>query len=82
LTFRADRIWKGPVSRDIVVYQLGVGFVGHHVLRQGEKYLMFANVLPANDRRLAGVSPDELIALHPSVVWLAAMATQADSRTR
>jgi hypothetical protein len=63
LTFRADRIWKGrPASRDIVVYQLGVGFIGQYIFQQGEKYLMFANVLPANDRRLAGVSPDELIA--------------------
>ena len=63
LTFRADRIWKGqPAGRDIVVYQQGVPFIGVYVFQQGEKYLIFTSVQTANDRRLAGVSPDERIA--------------------
>jgi hypothetical protein len=37
-------------------------FIGLYVFKQGEKYLIFTNVLAASDRRLAGVSRDEPVA--------------------
>jgi hypothetical protein len=60
LTFRADRIWKGrPASRDIVVYQLQPPYVDSFVFQEGVRYLIFAKVLSAGDRRLAGLGPDD-----------------------
>jgi hypothetical protein len=88
LTFRSDRIWKGrPASPDIVVYELGVGFIGQYVFQQGEKYLIFASILAANDRRLAGVSPDEPIAfgIPPSCgspQWPLKLAAELDKIAR
>ena len=57
LTFRADRIWKGPSSHEIVVFQLGRPFVGSFVFRRGTRYLIFANLVGQEDRKLGGI-PD------------------------
>lgn len=58
LTFRTDRIWKGPpASRDIVVYELEPPYVDSFVFQEGVEYLVFAKVLSAGDRRLAGLAP-------------------------
>ena len=60
LTFRADRIWKGhPASRDIVVYELQPPYVESFVFQERGRYLIFAKVMPAGDRRLAGLGPDD-----------------------
>jgi hypothetical protein len=60
LTFQADRIWKGsPPGRQIVVYELGMPFVGSVGLPQGQRYVILAKVLSPEDRDKNGISPDE-----------------------
>ena len=60
LGFRVDRVWKGPVDREISVYQLDTPFVGSYVFRPKPevKYIIFARELSADDRKLR-VKADE-----------------------
>jgi hypothetical protein len=64
LTFRVDRIWKGPNhSRDIVVYVLGpLSVVSGARFEEGKKYFIAASVMSPVDRELNGVGPDEALA--------------------
>jgi hypothetical protein len=58
--FRADRIWKGPRRRDIVVYYLDFRlYVGSYHFQEGDRYLVFARLMSPDERRAAGAPPDE-----------------------
>jgi hypothetical protein len=50
LTFRAERIWKGPTNAAIVIYVIERPYIGAYTFRRGETYLIFATVLSAWDR--------------------------------
>ena len=87
LTFRAGRIWKGPAGRDIVVYELEPPYVESFVFHEGARYLVFAKVLSAGDRRLAGLRPDDpLPFVMPrscgSVPWPLALSAELDKIAR
>jgi hypothetical protein len=87
LTFRADRIWKGAVGRDIVVYELEAPYAESFVFQEGARYLTFAKVLPEGDRRLAGLRPDDpLPFVMPrscgSAPWPLALTTELDKIAR
>jgi hypothetical protein len=53
LSFRVDRVWKGPVGRDIWMYQLDGPSVETYVFRPRPdiKYIIFARELSAEDRK-------------------------------
>ena len=87
LTFRADRIWKGAVGRDIVVYELEAPYVESFVFQEGARYLIFAKVLSASDRRLAGLGPNDPVPfVMPrscgSAPWPLALTTELDKIAR
>ena len=60
LNFRVDRVWKGPVGRDIWIWQLDAPSVDSYVFRpqQDVKYIIFARALSADDRKFR-VKPNE-----------------------
>ena len=62
LTFRADRIWKGPKQSKIVVYVRGGTFIGAFGFQIGDRYLLFAYVLPKDEREAMAVPSEEKIA--------------------
>jgi hypothetical protein len=53
LGFRVDRVWKGPVGREMWIYQLGVPSVETYVFRPrpDARYIIFARTLSADDRK-------------------------------
>jgi hypothetical protein len=53
LSFRVDRVWNGPVGRDIWIYQLDIPFIGSYVFRPRPdiRYIIFARKLSADDRK-------------------------------
>ena len=59
-TFRADRIWKGkPSQPEIVVYVVKPPYIGSYVFRKGERYLIFAHTLSAEERIMVLLPPHE-----------------------
>jgi hypothetical protein len=54
LGFRVDRVWKGPVGREIWIYQLDVPAIETYVFRPGRdiRYIIFARTLSADDRKV------------------------------
>jgi hypothetical protein len=53
LGFRVDRVWKGPVGRDIWIHQLDIPSIESYVFRSQPdiKYIIFARELSADDRK-------------------------------
>jgi hypothetical protein len=60
LGFRVDRVWKGPVSREMWIYQLGSPSVESHEFQPEPeiKYIIFAHQLSSGDRKFR-VKADE-----------------------
>jgi hypothetical protein len=63
LGFRVDRVWKGPVGREMWTYQLGVPAIETYVFRPRPdiRYIIFARTLSADDRKFLNKT-DELTA--------------------
>jgi hypothetical protein len=60
VTFRADRIWKGkPRQTEILVYVVQPPYIGSYVFRKGERYLIFAHALSAEERIMVLLPPHE-----------------------
>jgi hypothetical protein len=60
LTFRADRIWKGkPSQPEILVYVVNSPYIGSYGFRKGERYLIFAHALSADERIMVLLPPHE-----------------------
>ena len=55
LTFEPDRIWKGRPSKRATVWLLGRPHVDSYVFRIGERYLVFAHVVTADERTSNGI---------------------------
>ena len=53
LGFQVDRVWKGPVSREMWIHQLDTPFIDSYVFRPRPdvKYIIFANELSVADRK-------------------------------
>jgi hypothetical protein len=60
LTFEADRIWKGVVKRQVVVYDEPLHrYAGRYVYVVGERYLLFASLLTPDGRTMSNVPSNE-----------------------
>src|SRR5256885_16292656 len=60
LTFEADRVWKGVVPRQVIVYQSPIPqYVGRYVFQIGERYLLFASLLTSDERTMSNVPRNE-----------------------
>ena len=59
LTFRAERIWKGPTNATVVIYVRERPYIGAYSFRPTEKYLIFAKALSASERLDLAVPREE-----------------------
>jgi hypothetical protein len=68
LLFQVDRVWKGPVARTILIYQLDGPFVGSYMFRPNTdvKYIIFAKALSPDDRKVQKADEPSAFGIHSS----------------